>query len=109
MRTITLLIAVVLVSALFVVPVEGAQRTRYVAIRDFSYQPVQITVTRETKVTWTNQDATPHTATANNGTSFASPLLRTGDRHSHTFKRVGKKPYHCKVHPHMRGTVVVRK
>ena len=103
MRLVILLIAVVLFT------VSAAPTTRYVAVRDFSYKPAQIIVTKGTKVIWTNRDGTPHTATANNVRSFASPLLTTGDRYSYTFKRAGKKPYHCKVHPHMRGTVVARK
>jgi plastocyanin len=33
--------------------------------------------------------------------------LRKGERYSHTFKSTGKKPYHCKPHPFMRGSITV--
>jgi plastocyanin len=91
--------------------VAGARKrpTRTVVIKDFSFQPAHITIKRGTKVIWINKDTAPHTATANNGKSFNSGLLRKGKRYSHTFKRTGKKPYFCKIHPHMKGSVTVKR
>ena len=85
------------------------QRTRTVVIKDFSFKPAHITIKRGTKVRWINKDSAAHTATANNGRSFNSGRLGKGKRYPHTFKRAGKKPYHCKLHPHMRGSVVVKR
>jgi plastocyanin len=122
MKRIILLITVatlVVVSTLFVVSASGAHKhptakaqkkpTRTVLIKNFSFQPAHITIKRGTKVRWINKDSIEHTATANNGRSFNSGLLSKGERYSHTFKRVGKKGYHCKPHPHMRGSVVVKR
>jgi plastocyanin len=78
-------------------------------IQNFRFKPANITVKRGTKVRWINKDSTAHTATANNGRSFDSGLLRKGQRYTHTFKSAGKKRYHCEPHPHMRGTVVVKR
>jgi len=84
------------------------QQTRTVVIKDFSFKPAHITIKRGTRVIWINKDISPHTATAKNGKSFDSGLLRKGKKYAHTFKRTGKKPYFCKIHPHMKGSVTVK-
>ena len=122
MRRIILLMtvgAMVVVGTLFVVSVAGAHKhptamaqkhpTRTVLIKNFSFKPAHITIKRGTKVRWINKDTVVHTATANNGRSFDSGLLRKGQRYTHTFKSVGKKGYFCKIHPHMKGSVVVKR
>ena len=122
MRRIILLMTVatlVVVSTLFFVSASGAHKqptarahkypTRTVLIQGFSFKPAHITIKRGTKVIWINKDTAPHTATAKNGKSFDSGLLRKGQRYSHTFKSAGKKPYHCEPHPHMKGSVTVKR
>jgi plastocyanin len=122
MRRIILLMTVatlVVVSTLFVVSASGAHKhpaakaqnkpTKTVVIQNFRFKPANITVKRGTKVRWINKDSTAHTATANNGRSFDSGRLGKGQRYTHTFKSAGKKKYHCEPHPHMRGTVVVKR
>jgi plastocyanin len=111
--------ALVVVSTLFVVSVAGAHKhptakaqkhpTRTVLIQNFSFKPANITIKRGTKVRWINKDSTAHTATANNGRSFDSGRLRPGKSYTHTFKRAGKKPYHCEIHPDMRASVLVKR
>jgi plastocyanin len=85
------------------------QRTRTVLIQNFKFKPAHITIKRGTRVIWINKDTSPHTATANNGRSFDSGRLGSGQRFSHTFKRTGKKPYHCEIHPHMKGSLTVER
>ena len=121
MRRIILLMtvaAVVVVGTLIVVSVAGAHKhptakakhpTRTVLIQDFRFEPAHITIKRGTKVRWINKDSTAHTATANNGRSFDSGRLSPGKSYTHTFKRAGKKPYHCEIHPDMRGSVIVKR
>jgi plastocyanin len=122
MRRIILLMtvgAVVVVGTLLAVSVAGAHKhptamaqkhpTRTVSIQNFSFKPGKVTVKRGTKVRWINKDSTAHTATANNGRSFDSGRLGPGKSYTHTFKRAGKKPYHCEIHPDMRGSVVVKR
>jgi len=121
-RRIILLVTVamvVVVSTLFFVSASGAHKhptakaqnnpTRTVLIKNFSFKPAHITIKRGTKVRWINKDSHPHTATANNGRSFDSGRLAKGQRYTHTFKSAGKKPYHCEIHPFMRGSVVVKR
>ena len=123
MRRIILLMTVatlVVVSTFYFVSASGAHKhpatkaqnqppTRTVVIQNFRFKPANITVKRGTKGRWINKDSTAHTATANNSRSFDSGLLRKGQRYTHTFKSAGKKRYHCEPHPHMRGTVVVKR
>jgi plastocyanin len=122
MRRIMLLItlaALVVGSTLFVVSVAGAHKhptakaqkhpTKTVVIKNFRFKPAHITIKRGTRVRWINKDREPHTATANNGRSFDSGRLGKGQRYTHTFKSAGKKPYHCEIHPFMRGSVVVKR
>lgn len=78
-----------------------------VAIRQFAYAPALLRVRRGATVTWTNSDAAPHTVSARNG-SFGSRELRRGGVYRQTFKRPGRYPYLCALHPQMTGTVVVR-
>jgi plastocyanin len=74
--------------------VAGARKqpTRTVVIQNFRFKPAHITIKRGTRVRWINKDSVKHTATANNGRSFDSGLLRKGQRYSHTFKRGGRSP-----------------
>ncbi len=122
MRRIILLMTVatvVLVSTLFVVSASGANKhptakaqkhpTRTLLIQGFRFKPANITIKRGTKVRWINKDSTAHTATAINPRSFDSGRLGKGQSYTHTFKSAGKKRYLCKIHPHMRGSVVVKR
>jgi plastocyanin len=121
-RRIILLMTVatlVVVSTLLFVSASGAHKhptakaqkhpTRTLLIKNFSFKPANITIKRGTKVRWINNDSAAHTATANNKRSFDSGRLGKGQSYTHTFKSVGKKPYHCEIHPHMRGSVLVKR
>ena len=125
MRRITLLMmvaALVLVSALAFVVSAGAHQhrtgetrqqqhpTKKVLIENFRFSPAKITIKRGTRVVWINKDNAPHTATATNKPrSFDSGRLGQGERFSHTFRSAGKKPYHCEIHPSMKGRITVKR
>ncbi len=70
-----------------------------------AFQPAALTVTAGSKVTWTNADDDPHTVTAQG--SFDSGGLAQGDSYSRTFRTPGRYIYFCKVHPFMKGVIVV--
>lgn len=71
-----------------------------------SYDPNPVEVNVGETVTWQNSDATIHTASSNDDT-FDSKILRSGEVFSFTFEEEGEFPYYCKIHPSMKGTVVV--
>jgi plastocyanin len=78
----------------------------YVSIRNFTFMPDIITVPTGTNVVWHNDDTSPHTVTSVDGT-FHSSALDTKDKFSFTFDKAGTFEYFCRLHPFMKGRVVV--
>jgi plastocyanin len=76
-----------------------------------AYQPNPIQVSVGTTVTWTNNDAQPHTATSGENVTpdgrFDSSILAPAATFEHTFTEAGEYPYFCMLHPNMVGTVSV--
>jgi plastocyanin len=87
-------------------PSGEAARAEKVKIVEFTYQPDPVTIQEGGKVIWQNEDAAPHTATADDG-SFDTGTIEQGKIGSETFKEAGTYPYFCEIHPDMRGTVEV--
>ena len=77
-----------------------------VRIVQFAFVAADIDVPVGTRVTWTNQDPTPHTVTADKG-AFDSRQLDPGGTFSVTLDTPGTLTYHCEIHPTMVGTVRV--
>lgn len=77
-----------------------------VAIRDFSFQPADVSVALGTEVVWTNADQSGHTVTAEDG-SFNSGNLRAQGTFVRRFDATGTFAYRCAFHPDMTGTVTV--
>jgi plastocyanin len=74
-----------------------------------AYSPNPASVSGGSTVTWNNVDSTPHTATADDG-SFDSGIINGGSSASVAISansRVSTIPYHCSVHPEMRGTLQI--
>lgn len=78
-----------------------------VTIKDFSFAPGTLSVAVGTTVTWTNQDSTSHTVTADDG-SFDSKPIANGATFTQTFTKAGTFAYHCSIHPSMTATVEVK-
>ena len=76
-------------------------------IKGYAFAPAALTVPAGTTVTWTNQDAAPHTVTSEGSGPLDSPNLQKGDSWSFTFTTPGTYAYYCAVHPDMKGTVTV--
>jgi len=87
-------------------PSGEAVRAAKVEIVDFAYDPDPVTIQVGGKVIWLNQDAAPHTATAEDG-SFDTGTLDRGKLKSEVFKDAGTYAYVCAIHPTMHGTVEV--
>src|SRR5918992_1450624 len=71
----------------------------------YSPNPVQVSV--GTTVTWTNDDAQPHTATSGQNATpdgtFDSGIMAPQGTFEHTFTEAGEFPYFCLLHPNMVG------
>jgi plastocyanin len=87
-------------------PSGEASKSEKVDIVEFTYQPDPVVVQVGGKVIWQNQDAAPHTATADDG-SFDTGTIEKGKIGSETFKEAGTFTYFCEIHPTMHGTVEV--
>ena len=75
----------------------------------FSPNPIQVSV--GTIVTWTNNDAQPHTVSSGENATpnglFDSSIMSPKATFEHTFTEAGEFPYLCTLHPNMVGTVSV--
>ena len=96
----------VMLAAVTVSVAPAAPRPR-VDIRQFTFTPAAVTVSRGTTVTWVNHDEEPHTITSAAG-AFGSTGLSHDETFTQTFKQPGTYPYFCALHPHMRATVIVK-
>jgi nitrite reductase (NO-forming) len=76
-----------------------------------AYQPNPLQVSTGATVTWTNDDAQPHTATSGENVTpdgrFDSGILAPAATFEYTFTEAGEYPYFCLLHPNMVGTVSV--
>jgi plastocyanin len=83
-----------------------AQSTAAENIANHAFDPAQLNVAKGTTVTWTNADTEAHTVTADDGL-FDSGVLQPGQSYSVWLGGSGTVAYHCKIHPDMKGSVVV--
>jgi plastocyanin len=79
-----------------------------VDIRDFAYNPSPVEITAGGSVTWTNQDAVPHTATGNDRGVLQSGTIQPGASFTQQFATPGTFDYFCEFHPNMKGQIVVQ-
>lgn len=73
----------------------------------FAFNPSSVTIKRGDTVKWTNKTTATHTATGDNGEFDSGDILPNVGTFTHTFPTSGSVPYHCNIHPRMKGTVVV--
>jgi len=105
---VILMLALVGAGAVKVLAATSTQApTTQVNIDGYAFKAPSITIATGTVVVWKNLDDDPHTVTAVDG-SFDSGGLAQGDTFRHTFSKPGTYQYYCKVHPMMRGTVIVK-
>ena len=78
-----------------------------VAIKGFAFAPQAIEAKVGQKITWTNDDAAPHTVTAKSGGELDSGTVAQGASFSFTPKQAGTIEYFCEIHPSMTGTIKV--
>ncbi|HTN72258.1 MAG TPA: cupredoxin family copper-binding protein [Methylomirabilota bacterium] len=91
-------------------PVQGAEKAtagNEVIIDNFEFTPASLTVSVGTTVTWTNREDEAHTVNSTTD-AFKSPPMDTNDKFSFEFKAPGTYPYYCKLHPQMKGQIVVQ-
>jgi plastocyanin len=78
-----------------------------VTISGYAFKPVSVTVAVGSRITFTNHDATAHTATSTKP-AFDTGTLKPGNSGTVTLKRAGTYTYYCQFHAFMHGTVIVK-
>lgn len=82
-----------------------ASRTQKVEIVNFKFRPATLNVTKGTSVAFSNSSSTAHTATDRG--AFDTGRIKAGRTATVRFAQKGTFGYQCKIHPEMRGKVVV--
>jgi plastocyanin len=77
-----------------------------ILIRNSAYTPSVLTVQKGQTVVWRNLDNLDHTVTASDG-SFSSGTLKRNGSFTFAFAKAGKFQYGCRLHPRMKGMIIV--
>jgi YVTN family beta-propeller protein len=83
-----------------------AGSSSHVTIRNFAFEPAQITVKAGQRVSWQNDDGAPHGLVFKDG-STGIDLLLPGKAFARVFDKPGTYDYVCSVHPYMTARVTV--
>jgi plastocyanin len=82
-----------------------ASATKKVSIVNFAFKPGTLKVKRGARVAFANTANTTHTATK--GGVFDTKNIAPGKTKTVRFNKRGIFAYHCKIHPFMKGKIVV--
>jgi len=75
----------------------------------YSFTPATLTITKGTKVVWTNTSDAPHTVTPDTASAFtASSNLTQNQTYSLVFNTAGTYAYHCSIHSYMKASIIVK-
>jgi plastocyanin len=81
-----------------------ASAAKTVTVKSFAFKPATLTVKRGARVTFANTSTATHTAS---GTGFDTKRIAPGKSASVQLNKRGTFAYHCKIHPFMKGKVIV--
>jgi plastocyanin len=86
-------------------PTATTSATKTVEVVDFAFRPATVNVGKGDRVVFANRAPRAHTATR--AGTFDTKRIKPGRSVGVRFGQKGTFPYHCKIHPSMRGRVVV--
>ena len=112
-------IIAILIASLLLIGASGCQQTvqqtgqqahnNTVIIKNFTFSPPELTISKGESVTWINKDAYPivHTVSSDDHTSFNFKMIydQNGTKR---FDVAGEYPYHCSIHTSMKGKIIVK-
>jgi plastocyanin len=78
-----------------------------VAMKNFDFAPMAVTIKQGETVVWKNLDGEPHTVVSIDG-AFRSAALDQNDTFKFTFTNPGIYKYLCSIHPKMMATITVK-
>ena len=85
----------------------AAGKTHAVRIEGMKFIPERLEVAAGDIVVWTNKDFLPHSVTAS-AARVESGDLAPGKTFRFVAKKKGEMPYICRLHPVMKGVLVVK-
>jgi plastocyanin len=85
----------------------AAGKTHAVRIEGMKFVPERVEVAAGDTIVWTNKDIVPHSVTAEQA-KVESGELQTGKSFKFVARKKGEMSYICRVHPVMKGVVVVK-
>ena len=94
-------------AALAAAGAHAAGTTHAVRIEGMKFIPERLEVAAGDTVVWTNKDFLPHTVTASEA-RVESGELAAGKSWRFIASKKGEMPYICRLHPAMKGALVVK-
>ncbi len=96
---------VLVASVVLGLSVSARAETIQVTIDKLVFTPVEVNAKVGDTIEWVNKDALVHTATATNGDWNVN--IPGNQRGEVVLKKPGAADYYCKLHPNMKGRIVV--
>lgn len=111
-RAVVGLLCVLLLCLLSVLPLWAISSNIHIQAEPPFFSPNNLAVTLGTSLTWKNYTHEAHSIVSDDcvrlsGCSFDSGVLRPDEGYSLPFLNPGRYPYHCGLHPFMRGLLTV--
>lgn len=78
-----------------------------VSMYAMAFSPANITIAKNTTITWQNNDGVAHTSTSDTG-AWDTGNIGAGQSKTTTFSTAGTFSYHCSYHSMMTGTITVQ-
>lgn len=85
----------------------GAATTVSAAVGGFEWDPPTVEAKVGDVITWTNGDSVPHGVATDDGSCRMTRNMGGGQSRSLQFTTAGEYPFHCTVHPDMKGTLII--
>lgn len=87
--------------------VVASDQAHTIVIENVQFDPQSLTIKRGERITWTNKDLFPHSATAT-AKAFDSQAIAPNASWTWVARKPGIYTYVCTFHPTMKGTVTVQ-
>ena len=100
-------LVLVCAAALFAAGASAAGTTHAVRIEGMKFIPERLEVAPGDTVVWTNKDFLPHSVTASEA-RVESGDLAPSKAWRFVARKKGEMPYICRLHPGMKGVLVVK-
>jgi plastocyanin len=86
-------------------PTPAAKPSATVVMKSLKFSPKRVTIHAGQTVEWVDKDLVDHSVVTK---GVDSPDFAQGESWSHRFAQAGVFRYHDRLHPDMKGTIVVR-